>query len=301
MIAEAAAARTEALAKRVAEALGRPVDVRTWRSGVDFSADLVFAAAELVGVLRSPHAEVLMTAYEGRVDFADVLEKEAIVLEALAAAGVRVPRVLAWERRHARDGRSWILLEHIPHDKAPRFGDELQRELGSIARVIHAIDGGALLEQGSWAAYVTERLRVRVDAAAELCDLPPADEVSAAVEPLLAARGELRALLHMDLRETNVCVRDGRIAGVIDVANALAGDPLIELGRIRSYGLLTPAFLAGYGTTEAELAEHARLLDAYELDTAALLAVVAVTEADDPRLFARMKAAAERLARRVVA
>jgi aminoglycoside phosphotransferase (APT) family kinase protein len=261
----------------------------------------VFAAAEIVGVLRSPHAEVLMTAYEGRVDFADVVEKETIVLQALAAAGVPVPRVLAWERRHAREGRSWILLEHIAHEQAPRFGDALQRELGSLTGAIHAIDGGALLRQRSWGAYVTQRLRARVDAAAGLCDLPSANEISAAVEPLLAARGEPHALLHMDLREANVCVRNGRIAGVIDLANALAGDPLIELARIRSYGLLTPAFLAGYGTTEAKLAEHAQLLDAYELDTAALLAVVAVTEADDQRLFTRMKAAAERLARRVVA
>lgn len=109
--------RTVEPAERVATA----VEVRPWRSGVDFTADLAFARDEIVGVVRSPHAEVLETGYEGVVDFADIVEKEAAVLRALADAEVPAPSVIAWERRVSDAGHSWILLEHIVHEEAARL------------------------------------------------------------------------------------------------------------------------------------------------------------------------------------
>jgi aminoglycoside phosphotransferase (APT) family kinase protein len=99
----------------------------------------------------------------------------------------------------------------------------------------------------------------------------------------------------MDLRPANVCVADGGIAALIDVANCIVGDPLMELGRIRGYGLLTDEFLAGYGSPELSPA----LLDLYELDTALLLTVVSVEEFDDPDLHRDQAARAAELAARI--
>ena len=108
--------------------------------------------------------------------------------------------------------------------------------------------------------------------------------------PLLAARSAVDpALLHMDLWAPNICVRDGRIVAVLDVANAVAGDPLLELARLRNYGLLTTEFCEGYGLSAGVLLDVARFLDVYELDTAALLTVVAVEEIDDEALLARSR------------
>jgi aminoglycoside phosphotransferase (APT) family kinase protein len=102
----------------------------------------------------------------------------------------------------------------------------------------------------------------------------------------------------MDLRSTNVCVKDGHIAALIDVANCIVGDPLMELGRIRGYGLLNGAFRAGYGLDHFSPAESA-LLDIYELDTALLLTVVSVEEFDDPVLHHDQSARATHLAARI--
>jgi aminoglycoside phosphotransferase (APT) family kinase protein len=108
---------------------------------------------------------------------------------------------------------------------------------------------------------------------------------------LLAERSTVDpVLLHMDLRPANLCVRDGQIVAVLDVANALAGDPLFELARIRNYGLLTDSFCAGYGLSAGQLRDVGSVVDLYELETAALLTVVAVEEIDDETLHTSSRA-----------
>ena len=83
----------------------------------------------------------------------------------------------------------------------------------------------------------------------------------------------------MDLRPANLGVRDGRIEAIIDVANCTVGDPLLELARIRRHGLFGEEFLGGYGLDVCEPGpDELTLLDIYELDTAALLTVVAAEE-----------------------
>jgi aminoglycoside phosphotransferase (APT) family kinase protein len=105
----------------------------------------------------------------------------------------------------------------------------------------------------------------------------------------------------MDLRAANVCVKNGNIAALIDVANCIVGDPLMELGRVRAYGLLCDDFLLGYGLDLDQLStEEMTLLDIYELDTAALLTVVAVEEFHDRALHREQALRAEHLATRIV-
>jgi aminoglycoside phosphotransferase (APT) family kinase protein len=147
-------------------------------------------------------------------------------------------------------------------------------------------------------------LRQRLGAARAYCDIPAEEQLQPGVTALLESRDRAaRSLLHMDLRAPNLCIRDERIAAIIDVANCVVGDPLLELGRLRRYGLLTDAFLRGYGLDISDLnADELALLDVYELDTAALLTVVAVEEIDDVDLHklqaARTEYLAAQLARR---
>lgn len=282
--------RLTLLSRQVGATLGDDgIRVRSWRAGVDFWADLAYIGDTLLGVVRSPRHESLATAYEGAVDFGAVVEKEVIVFRLLAEHGVPVPRVRSWYRRRHPEELSWMLCDHVPHEPVETLTPPMQRQLGAITKDIHAITTvpPSLMPDRPWPEYLTERLRTRLTAAMKYCPELPVDELETTAAALLADRSAADlALLHMDLRPANVCVRDGRIAAVLDVANALAGDPLLELARIRNYGLLTTSFRAGYGLSAEQLHGFAGVLDLYELDTAALLTVVAVEEIDDEALHA---------------
>ncbi len=295
--------RIEALARSVRAALGEPsLVVRPWRSGLDFWADLAEIDTQLV-VLRSPRNELLQTSYEGLVDYGAIIEREVQALGLMSSAGLPVPEVLGWQRAQRASEASWVLLSYVPHDEP---ADIPMTQLGELTRRLHAIEPSqpGLTVPESWSGFVWSRLRQRLDAARAYCQIPAEEELQPGVTALLESRSDAaRSLLHMDLRAANLCIRDGRIAAVIDVANCLVGDPMLELGRLRCFGLLTDAFLSGYGLDLSNLnADELTLLDVYELDTAALLTVVAVEETDDPDLHklqrARTECLAAQLARR---
>jgi aminoglycoside phosphotransferase (APT) family kinase protein len=288
--------RLRLLAPSVRERLGEAsLEVLPWRSGVDFWADLVRRGGHIVGVLRSPRTPVLATSYDGVVDFGAVLGREAIALSLIAQAGIPAPRVLA----HSGGDSPWTLLTYVHHDDDASIP---RAELGRLTRALHEIRPAVaeLHAVPSWSGFVWQRLSRRLAAARRYCRLPD----DGAYEPGVLAMLERRAphadrLLHMDLRTGNVCVRAGRIEAVIDLANCLVGDPLMELGRIRNYGLLDEEFLAGYGRPVLS-PEHHAVLDVYELDTAALLTVVAVEEIDDAALHHQQARRAQDLVARIL-
>lgn len=283
------ASRLEQLTRQLREALGdERLCVEAWRQGVDFWADLAMRDGERVGVLRSPRQEVLQTSYEGTVDFADTLAKEIEVLDLLKSRGVPVPGVHAWRRRRDAGERSWMLCEHIVHQPATRLDTRQERDLGRWTRKIHAIhpQSATLARAPVWCDAMLTRLEGRLSAAHRHCaDIPVTALLAQAGAVFAERQAEATSLLHMDLRPENLCIADGRIEAIIDVANAMVGDPWLELGRIRAYGLLTPAFLEGYGLSPSALAPMARPLGFYEIETCALLMTVAVEEADLPELF----------------
>ena len=136
------------------------------------------------------------------------------VLAASAAAGhLPVPRVLD---RLDLDGVCAILLERVPG-----------RTAGALA-----------LESPARAAAAGSACARLHDALAEVASPPGLRDAP-------GADGSERRLLHLDLHPFNVLVDDGgEPTGVIDWANAAAGDP--ELDRARTWSILTldPAALA---------------------------------------------------------
>jgi aminoglycoside phosphotransferase (APT) family kinase protein len=290
--------RVDTLARSLRETLDEPqLIVRPWRAGADFWADLV-EMDSVLAVVRSPRTELADTSYDGVVDFGAVIEKEVIALQLMAAEYIPVPRVLGWRRATKVDEPSWILLSYVAHDEN---ADIPLDRLGELARQIHGIrpSTSELGPQPSWSDFIWDRLRQRLSAARTYLALPDDSVLEKRLIELLETRGpHATSLLHMDLRSTNVCVKDGHIAALIDVANCIVGDPLMELGRIRGYGLLNGAFRAGYGLDHFSPAESA-LLDIYELDTALLLTVVSVEEFDDPVLHHDQSARATHLAARI--
>jgi len=129
------------------------------------------------------------------------------VLAASAAAGhLPVPRVLD---RLDLDGSCAVLLELVPGRPAGELA------MGSPARAAAAGRACGALH----------------DALAEVASPPGLRDAP-------GAEGGERRLLHLDLHPFNVLVDDGgEPTGVIDWANAAAGDP--ELDRARTWSILT--------------------------------------------------------------
>jgi thiamine kinase-like enzyme len=128
----------------------------------------------------------------------------------------------------------------------------------------------------------------RIEAASRYFSPPGTpDEWRARLSEHIPERPE-GALLHLDLRPHNIHIDGSDIVSVLDYSNALIGDPWFELARIKVSGLLDASFIEGYGLSAEHVESHAGLLNAYGLDTSALLCVVADEETHDPELQARM-------------
>jgi aminoglycoside phosphotransferase (APT) family kinase protein len=281
------------LTLKVQAALGRDIEIFAWRDGSDFWADLVLRNTTVVGVLRSPKHERLSTSYDGPVDYADVMETEVEALNLMITQEVPAPRVLAWRRRHRDEGVSWMLCEYIPHTLVANLSTAQQESLGRLAKQIHAIKPTTPLipRHEFWAKFMLERLGKRLTGASRYCPQLPIAKIAAYAEPILLTRGaQANSLLHMDLRAANLCFSGDQIIAVIDAANALIGDPWLELGRLRAYGLLTEDFSRGYGLSGKELEYADPVINLYELETAALLMCVAKEETNDTELFETSKA-----------
>lgn len=146
------------------------------------------------------------------------------------------------------------------------------------------------------------RLDGRLRSAKRYCDDLPTTRVLEVAQLRFEERQDAAvSLLHMDLRASNLCVQDGRVAAIIDVANAIVGDPWLELGRLRSYGSLTEPFRKAYGLDDEALLAAGAHLDLYELETATLLMSVAVEEIDALDLFEASRKRALELSGRLIA
>lgn len=294
-----AAARCARLAETVPRHLaGGRITVAPYREGVDCWVDLVRSDGTPIAVVRSAKTEVLRTSYEGKVDFRDTVEKELCVARLLSEAEVPTPAVLSWHLRCDQDHPldfSWIAYEFVPHDTCEVLPETLHQELGAITSRIHAIRPGSTEavtadRSEGWDTHVITRILHRLSAAARYMDLPPLDEIQHALSLNISGREAVaNALLHLDLRAPNLAIVDGRITAVMDLSNAIVGDPGLELARLRCCGLLTERFWQGYGQKHWHHPSLMKLLDAYELDIAALLVVVSREEFSDPELHDNMK------------
>jgi aminoglycoside phosphotransferase (APT) family kinase protein len=262
-----------------------------WRRGADFFAlRVVPPGAATDWVLRVPLREVTTSAYDGTVDFGDVVEREAFVHGLLERRGVPVAPLLGWGRASGADDHSWMLFERVDHDDRTSLSPPALAALGRELRRMHAIAWTPGLEAvvGRQTApeMMIERVQTRVSALAERVGYPPSDELLGLARAVIGERTGLRdlRLTHMDLRPENLCFRGDDLVAVLDLSNCTLGDPAAELGRMAAYGTLTPDLLATYadGTPLDD-----RLIAAYAVDTYALLGLLGAEEFADQELVNR--------------
>ncbi|MGH7749094.1 MAG: phosphotransferase family protein, partial [Candidatus Dormibacteria bacterium] len=160
---------------------------------------------------------------------------EARCLEAAAAAGVPVPRVLAASDDPATLGASFLVMERIDGETIPRrilrdpgyapARERLAAECATALAGIHSVDPGALA--GLEEEDPLERWRRTLD---ELGSPHPAFEL--AFRRLEAGRPaqRRRCLVHGDFRMGNLIVGPEGLRAVLDWELAHIGDPLADLG-----------------------------------------------------------------------
>lgn len=292
--------------ERLEESLTRHLEfdwkrLAPFRDGVDAWVDLLELPGGTKLVVKSPKFEAQQTRYNGIVEFGAELPRQLAAAELLEKGSVPTPRILAHHSRASSSSEpSWLVMELIEHEEADWRDLALHRQLGALARRIHdlrpsdeqALETGLIDRDGApWDRWVVERILKRLNAARTYMELPAEGAVRNRLLALVSGRNDhAQSLLHLDLRPPNIAVRAGEIVSLFDLGNAIVGDSYLELARIRAANLLTPAFLEGYGLRPADLEAHAHLLNAYELDVAALLVVVSREEFDDMELHRQMSA-----------
>jgi aminoglycoside phosphotransferase (APT) family kinase protein len=179
-------------------------------------------------------------------------------MEACAARGVLVPRVLAHDAALRTFSEPYLLMERLQRVPLPRAGlggaaPAITVELGTQLAAIHSVEMegfGPLVRSG--AAYAGRYRTLREAALAELDGrlaglgaeaLPAA--LAREVRRFLAdaeERGVLDAeravLVHRDFQFRNALAADGRLTGVLDFDKAEAGDP------VRDFAVLYPGDVA---------------------------------------------------------
>ncbi len=290
--------RVERLRSVVRAVLGQDAQLQFWRAGADYGAYRCFAGSSRY-VLRVPHRERTSTSYDGTVDFSEAIRWEVEVHRLATSVGVPCPVVVAFDISHAHVPWPWMLTTLVEHDDAVELPRDQHRVLGEFVRTLHSIQpaAGVIPPTEDWSTFVSERLARRLGGLSRyepaITERHASQLVTEAEE---VSKSDMRHLLHMDLRPANLCVRGGTLVGILDMTNALAGDPLFEIARLDVYGLTTSSFWKGYGAEPRDARK--RLL--YSLDTTAMLALLAREELADRELYTRMVKATVETARRLL-
>lgn len=185
------------------------------------------------------------------------LRIEAYMLRYLRQhSALPVPEVLHEER-------DLILMEHIAGET--RLEGASLRHLGELLAVCHQVRGDAYgLERdtligplhqpnpptASWIEFFRDqRLRYMTDVARESGELPRALEERllriAEALPDILIEPACPALIHGDMWRTNIIVREGRIAGIIDPALHYAHNEM-ELAYMALFDGVGPEFFRAY-------------------------------------------------------
>jgi aminoglycoside phosphotransferase (APT) family kinase protein len=247
--------------------------------------------------IRTPWERHFVSDNDDGISARQLLQQEAGVAAHVGAHGIRVPRVHVLHL--GDDGFDFMVSAFVENDQSRP--DE--REFGRLMRAIHDCPPPtvSLAEQTDrpFNETIASRITRRADTFARLTGRPLRLPTTAALTESLTAGNAGRSLLHMDARPENLFTRAGRIVAIADWANALVGDPALELARMEEWGHLGDAFLAGYGVTRPFAALPAPVELLYRLDAVLVLAIVFLSEAPDAVLAAPLVERAVELATRL--
>ena len=271
--------------------------LRVAGAGLSFLVCRAETAPFGVVAIRVPRVRHFVSDNDDGIPARQLLEQESGVVAHIGAYGIAVPQVHALHL--GDDGFDFMVSAFIENDGSRP--DE--HEFGHLMRAIHACPPPTvpLAEQTDrpFNETIAARIARRAATFARLTGRPLGLPGVAEMAALLAVGNTRRSLLHMDARPENLFTRAGRIVAIADWANALIGDPALELARMAEWGHLGDDFLAGYGEPRPFAALSAPAELHYRLDAVLVLAIVFLSEAPDPVLAAPLVERAVELAARL--
>jgi len=208
----------------------------------------------------------------------NIMEAEVAVLRLMKSEGsVPVPEVYAYDKSHTVFPCDFFFMEFVEGQPYNELKEKLalderemiETELGRYNRLINEIAGtrfGMFNESPqnlklSWReAFMDLAASLLEDARRLELQLPvPYETIEAGLAQRAHVLDEVTEprLVHWDLWDGNVFVREGRIAAIIDWERALWGDPLMEY-YFRHFGH-SSGFHKGYGAGCDSPNERARL------------------------------------------
>ncbi|MGN0636996.1 MAG: phosphotransferase family protein [Huintestinicola sp.] len=190
--------------------------------------------------------------------------------------GVRTAKVQYYDTSKALCTGDYFIMEYLEGESLVSLQDKLSEEeryaiyseVGSIVRDIAQIKGehfgqlynGAESYDKLWDFLRTLIRNVLADAKEKeiVIGVSP-EEILSLLEAHKAAFEDVSpVLVHYDLWEGNIFVKDGHVCALIDWERALWGDVLME-DRFRRHSV-NDAFLRGFGQTDFSKAERIRIL-----------------------------------------
>ena len=262
--------------------------------GLDF---LVFRASRAGDALavKTPRSPVFFNDNDGHVSPLSILKQEAFLSQHAGVYGIPVPDFIVLHE--SEFPFPFLVQQFIDTDSE----EPPPQSLGDLVGRIHGlpVPTGPLVAETepSLPSLLAERMLRRSSVVVRKANISLCLPRRRQLEELLESYERPRSLLHMDARPANVLTRAGKIQAVVDWANALVGDPQLELARIAEYGYLTRAFLDAYRAVRVSVDETPRPLElVYRLDTALMLSVVFLSEKPDVAQASRQLTRVLRLA-----
>lgn len=231
--------------------------------------------------LRIPIERYIKNDNDQGIDSRALLKQEYDLLQHLWQAGLPVPQPIDLYFDDSGHCVDYLAAVFIQGDGAI----VLENEIGRVVRQLHVIPPPAFIPVAQRLDTLEETLADLILRRSEVIERMSGRFLAIPSRETLALclhwSPRRRSLLHMDVRQDNIIGVNGRVLALIDWSNVLVGPPALELCRVAEYGLLSPAFRRGYGDDPLENTPS-RVLLAYRLYTATMLAVVFLSEAPDP-------------------
>ncbi|WP_239615988.1 phosphotransferase family protein [Cohnella mopanensis] len=205
----------------------------------------------------------------------DLMKTEVHAMRQLSSSGeLPIPRIYAYDQSLELLPVEYFIMEHLegrPYNQVKLDLSEEQREeiylqIGKLNRLINEVQGSG------FGFYSQPSFRSWRDAFAEMIfgvvadgkdagvTMPIAyEELEKLIEKQLDCLNDVvePRLLHWDLWDGNVFVKDGQVTGIIDFERALWGDPLME--HYFSHFHSSEAFRQGYGLSAKESSQLSRI------------------------------------------
>jgi aminoglycoside phosphotransferase (APT) family kinase protein len=206
----------------------------------------------------------------GRAEWRYLVPQEVWAVGRCRALGVPAPDVLAADWSLAHFPWPYTVARRLPgrvlrrRDLTPPEIASLLEQMGGYLRLIHSVElagHGNLIETGDsyTGRHASAWEALRDDMEHRIAHLPPGllpDERVGRVRALVERERDLFALdgavlVHGDFQGNNVLVSDGRVTGVLDFENLVAGDPALDFKPVHFHSDAPTRDLAalrrGYG------------------------------------------------------